>query len=755
VVRQLALIVVLFVVIVGCLIALFDVEVGVLWAVRAYVGGEGLWSKGQKDAVQHLARYAATYDEADYHAFRTAIAVPMGDHVARVELEKPAPDFRRVREAFIAARNHPDDADGMAQLFRRFRNVREMDQAIRIWSAGDHSIMKLVRYGGALHDAIAAPIPDTDAVRRLLWKIDRVNARVTPLEDAFSRTLGAGARRVRRLSIGMTLFAAAALLAFGIGASWMILRDARRSEDALRQSEARYRGLFEDAHEAVYVHDLDGRFLDLNKAAERLTGYTTADAVRLERLVAPEQQALAQRVLEQSVRDGGTGATELTIVAKDGRPVPVEVSTRAILEHERPVAVQGIARDVTERRRVEQERVELLERERAAREAAELANRTKDQFLAMLSHELRTPLTAILTWVHLLRDTRIDAESRMHALDVIERNTRLQTTVIGDLLDVSRIVAGKVHVELAPVDGAAVVAAAVDAMRDDVDRKSVTLALDLDPATPPALADRHRLQQIVSNLLSNAIKFTPEGGRVVVGLAPSGDDGVVLRVEDSGSGIPPEFLPHVFDPFRQADSSDTRPHGGLGLGLAIVRHLVELHGGRVEVSSDGVGRGAVFRVFLPAAAGADVPALPPLAAVGAAPSPTLLRGMDVLIVDDDGDTRMALGAALEERGARVRLVASAAEGLAAIDERLPDVLLCDLDMPGSSGLDLMRTLRARDPADGGDLPAAAITAHARDEDARIARAAGFQRHLAKPIDPLDLACTVAELAALPHLDRIA
>jgi CheY-like chemotaxis protein len=307
---------------------------------------------------------------------------------------------------------------------------------------------------------------------------------------------------------------------------------------------------------------------------------------------------------------------------------------------------------------------------------------------------------------------------------------------------------------MAPVDAAGVVAAAVDAMRDDVERKSVTLVLDLDPATPPALADRHRLQQIVSNLLSNAIKFTPEGGRVVVGLGPSGNDGVVLRVEDSGSGIPPEFLPHVFDPFRQADSSDTRPHGGLGLGLAIVRHLVELHGGRIEASSDGIGRGAVFRVFLQAAAG-EIPALPPLTTVGAPPSPTLLRGMDVLVVDDDADTRAALGAALEERGARVRLAASAADGLAAIDQRLPDVLLCDLDMPGTTGLDLMRTLRARDPADGGDLPAAAITAHARDEDARVARAAGFQRHLAKPIDPLDLACTVAELAALPHLERIA
>jgi PAS domain S-box-containing protein len=753
VVRQLALIVGLFVLIVACLVALFNVQIGVLWAVRAYVGGEGLWSKGQKDAVHHLTHYASTHDEADYRAFRSAITVPLGDHVARVELEKPTPDYHVVRRAFVLARNHPDDADGMAHLFRRFRNVREMDQAIRIWAAGDHSIEKLVRYGEAMHEAIAGPHPNERTVRSLLEKIDRVNARVTPLEDAFSRTLGVGARRVRTLSMVMTLVAAAVLLLFGIGASWMILSDARRSEHALQDSEARYRGLFEDANDAVYVQDLEGRLLDVNKATERMTGYTREEfrGLGLDDLVVPEQREMGYGMLAQTAREGGASGLEITIVGKDGRQIPIEVSTRVILEHDRPVAVQGIARDVTERRRVEEERVALLERERTARTAAEQANRTKDEFLAMLSHELRTPLTAILTWAHLLRGGRLDDATRERAVDVIERNTRLQTAVIGDLLDISRIVAGKVRLDAAAIDAAGVVAAALDAIREELDAKEIVLTLRLDPTTPPVLADGDRLQQIVNNLLSNAIKFSPPGGAVEIGLAPD-DAYVSFWVRDAGAGISPEFLPIIFEPFRQADSSDTRPHGGLGLGLAIVRHLVELHGGTITAESDGVDKGATFRIRLPVAAAEDV------APVTRAPLPPTLRpallgGMDVLIVDDDHDTRSALGAALEERGAHVRLAASAAAALAAVDEQVPDVLLCDLDMPADSGLDLIRTLRNRDPAHGGEVPAAAITAHVRDEDARVAREAGFQRHLAKPVDPFDLTCTVAELAALAQLER--
>jgi len=751
VIRRLGLVVGLFVAIVVCLLVLFNLQIDVLWAVRAYVGGEGLWSKGQKDAVHHLVRYATTRDDGDYQAFRNAIAVPLGDRVARLELEKPAPDFARVRQAFIAARNHPDDADGMASLFRKFRGVREMDQAIRIWTTGDRSIEKLVRYGEALHAQIGDGTPDPARVRALLSKIDRVNARVTPLEDAFSRTLGLGARRVRRLSFIVTLAAAAALLLAGTAASWVLLRDAHRSEQALRESEARYRGLFEDAHEAVYVHDLAGRFLDLNKAAERMTGYTRAQAtgMTLEALVAPEHRALARSMLGGNQHAGGSTVHELTIVAKDGRRVPLEVSTRVVLQHDEPVAVQGVARDITERRRVEEERELLFEQERAARAAAELANRTKDQFLAMLSHELRTPLTAILTWSHLLRSTRLDDAGRTHAVEVIERNTRLQMALISDLLDVSRIVAGKIRLELAPVDPATVVAAAVDAVREGIDEKALDLVMRLDSNVGRVQADRDRLQQVVSNLVSNAIKFTPRGGRVEIGLARDGEV-ATLWVSDSGTGIVPEFLPHVFAPFRQAESGDTRAHGGLGLGLAIVRHLVELHGGSVTAESPGPGRGATFRVRLPLLAG-DGAAV--VERTRATLRDGLLGGMDVLVVDDDAATRTSLAAALETQGARVRVAASATTALAAIEHRLPDVLLCDLELPSDDGLDLMRAVRALDPSRGGDLPAAAIGPDGYALDEERARQAGFHRHLVKPIDPLSLACTVAELAVLPHLER--
>jgi CheY-like chemotaxis protein len=331
------------------------------------------------------------------------------------------------------------------------------------------------------------------------------------------------------------------------------------------------------------------------------------------------------------------------------------------------------------------------------------------------------------------------------AAGAIERSMQRQVRLVEDLLDVSRIVTGGLRLDRRPVDLVAVVVAAADHMRPLAQEKGVALGTTMAPVTARVLGDPQRLEQVVVNLLQNAIEYTSVGGRVDVEL--DGDPrGARIRVTDTGEGIPADLLPHVFERFRQADSTYTRRQGGLGLGLAIVRHLVELHGGTVAAESAGAGHGATFRVRLPLRM-AEAEALREIAERSSDLPAPRLTGVAVLVVDDDADTRAALGAALEERGAAVTLAESAAEALAAIDAATPDVLLCDVAMPGENGFELIRTLRARDPARGGSIPAAALTAYASEEDERLALEAGFHRHLAKPVDPLDLAAAVAELAA--------
>jgi len=376
----------------------------------------------------------------------------------------------------------------------------------------------------------------------------------------------------------------------------------------------------------------------------------------------------------------------------------------------------------------------LFEAERAARAEAETANRIKDQFLATLSHELRTPLTSMLGWIRMLRSGRLDAPTAARALESVERSTRAQSQLINDLLDVSRIVSGKLTMDLAAVDVGEVVAAAMEAVRPVAEARAIELVYQ--PAGRGAIVDGDagRLQQVVWNLLSNAIKFTPDGGRVRAEVTV-GESEVGIGVSDTGRGIAPELLPQIFERFRQGAA--TRAQGGLGLGLAIVRHLVELHGGRVAADSDGLGRGATFTVHVPLAAAASAPAK---AREAVADFPRL-DGVRVLVVDDEADARALLGTVLEQCGADVAAVSSAAAALEALERDHYDVLLSDISMPEEDGYQLMRKVRAVDPR----LPAAAVTAFARAEDREAALAAGFQLHVAKPVEPAALARAVESL----------
>ena len=393
------------------------------------------------------------------------------------------------------------------------------------------------------------------------------------------------------------------------------------------------------------------------------------------------------------------------------------------------------------------ERKRAEEEVRAAYEEARAANRAKDEFLATLSHELRTPLSAIVGWTHMLRTGQLDPATASRAIETIDRNARVQTQLISDILDVSRIVSGKLHLEVRTLELASTIAAALDTVRPSADAKGVTLVSNVDPAgTMLVSGDPDRLQQVVWNLLANAIKFTPRGGRVELRLRRANTHAEIV-VEDTGPGIPRQFLPHIFERFRQADGSSTRAHGGLGLGLAIVRHLGEAHGGTVRADNVTEGTGSVFTVRLPVM-GHEPPVL---AAAAEAPTLALTRssdldGLRILVVDDDADTRDMVSAILKSQGAQVEVAASAAEALSALSAARPHILVSDVEMPGQDGYELIRKVRQLPPEAGGKVPAAALTAYARPEDRMRALMAGFQIHVPKPVQPAELVAVVASLA---------
>jgi PAS domain S-box-containing protein len=403
-------------------------------------------------------------------------------------------------------------------------------------------------------------------------------------------------------------------------------------------------------------------------------------------------------------------------------------------------------------RRAEEQRTELLERERIARIEAEEANRLKDEFLATLSHELRSPLNAIVAWSHILGEPGLDPATTRRAVQAIDRNARAQTQLVADMLDVSRIVTGKFRMSVGPVRLCDVIESAADTVRPAARARDIRLELAIDPAVGPVFGDAGRLQQVVWNLLSNAVKFAPAGGCVQVRLLDVGSC-IELSVTDDGPGIDPAFLPYVFDRFRQADSSSTRRHAGLGLGLAIVRHLVELHGGTVEARNRADRPGAELIVRLPRQQGAWAGAAsaeqgaPANAREQWAQAAPLLQDVSVLVVDDEEDTREAMALGLGRHGARVATASSASEAMGALARERPQVLVADIGMAGEDGYALLERVRALPAERGGATPAIALTAYASEQDRVDALRAGFQMHVSKPVTPAELAAAVASLVA--------
>jgi PAS domain S-box-containing protein len=518
----------------------------------------------------------------------------------------------------------------------------------------------------------------------------------------------------------------------------------KRVEHALREGESRIRAIVETAPDAIINMDADGRITDFNAAAERTFGHRREDVLgrELATLLIPEELRAAHHAglkrLASSQTPFAARRLESTAVHADGHHFPVELSISAIMRDGQRMFT-GFVRDVTGRRRAEDERRRLLEGERLARREAEVANRAKDDFLATLSHELRTPLNAIVGWTRMLLDGTVDKAHVQRALEVIDRNAHAQVQLVNDLLDVSRIITGGLRLDVQAIDLGQVIAAAVDAVRPAADAKQISLKPVVAPSARAADGDATRLQQIVWNLLANAVKFTPQGGSIQVALLDVGTH-VRIEVKDSGPGIEIEFLPHVFERFRQADSSFSRRHGGLGLGLAIVRHLVELHGGTVRAESEGPGHGAAFIVELPRSLRAleirttETVRQQETTSGNSTPSADL-TGCRVLVVEDDEDALTLVATVLKGAGASVRATRSVGEAVRALEAEWPDVLLADLGLPDEDGCALIRKVRVMERGTGTRLPAAAISAYGREQDRNNAIAEGFDRHLAKPVEP--------------------
>lgn len=557
----------------------------------------------------------------------------------------------------------------------------------------------------------------------------------------------------------------------GIVGVVLVFRDVseeRRAEEAIAEQREWFETTLESIGDAVIATDVQGRVVFMNPVAEHLTGWRFDDARG--RIcgdvfnIANEQTRLpvdnpVTRVLADGVVVGLANHTVL--IAVDGTERPIDDSGAPIRNRDgRIVGVVLVFRDVTERRRTElerqahaAERERLLEAERAARADAERASRVKDDFVGMVSHELRTPLNAILGWTQLMAQGRNDPAVLERGLDVVSRNTRVQVQVISDLLDVSRIVSGKLRVEMQPVDLALVIRQAVETVQHQADSKSIAVRRDLEPNVGLIAGDPARLEQVVWNLLSNAIKFTPSSGQVSVALR-SVDSHAEITVQDSGAGIRADVLPHIFDRFHQADSSITRRFGGLGLGLAIVKHLVELHGGTVRAQSAGEGHGATFTISLPSS---TRPARRDSGVIvldnEEAQVPIALDGVRVLVVEDEPDTAEFVKRLLETNGAAVTVAESAAEALSLFRSDPPDVLISDIGLPDVDGYELLRQIRQETAPSSVGIPAIALTAYARSEDRTRALLVGYQAHLAKPVEATDLLATISSFAGLSDARR--
>lgn len=505
-----------------------------------------------------------------------------------------------------------------------------------------------------------------------------------------------------------------------------------------------WQAIVSSSDDAIISKDLNGVVQSWNLGAERVFGYSAQEMIGqpILRLLPTDRTEEEVRILDRLKHGERVDHYETIRQRKDGQLIHVSLTISPIRDAQGTiVGASKIARDITAQKRG-------AEQLALAHQELKRVDRMKVEFISTLSHELRTPLTAITGWIQILKD-RPSADELREGLEIIERNVRVQAQLIDDLLDMSRIESGKIMLDLQRIDLTTVVGAAVDSVRPTTEAKGVRLTSAFSSVEGIVLGDKHRLQQVVWNLLTNATKFTPKGGRIHVTLERANSH-VEIAVTDTGIGIGPEFIDHIFERFSQADASTTRRHGGLGLGLSIVKHLVELQGGTVRARSAGRDKGATFMVCLPLVPvhqeAERVAAQERNAQIDESVIEADLSGINLLVVDDDPDSGATISKILERRGAAVRTASSMQEALTLFGEAVPDVLLSDIGMPGHDGYELIERVRAQ--PSGRSVPAVALTALARSEDRTRALRAGFQMHVAKPVDAAELIAVVRNLANL-------
>jgi PAS domain S-box-containing protein len=519
-------------------------------------------------------------------------------------------------------------------------------------------------------------------------------------------------------------------------------------------AQARLAAIVDSSDDAIVSKTLAGVITSWNAAAERMFGWSAEEAVgqHITLIIPVEYHEEETHVLARLARGERINHFETIRQRKDGTRLPVSLTVSPVRDAAGViVGASKVARDISERRLVEHARQTLLEHEQKARSEAEALNRSKDQFLATLSHELRTPLNAIYGWARMFAEGALDPAATRNAAQAILRNARIQVQLIEDLFDVSRVITGKMRLDVRAMNVLAVLEAAVETVRPAAAGKGIRLDTALDPRAAPIMGDPDRIQQIAWNLLSNAVKFTPKGGRVQLHLRRVNSH-IDIIVSDTGEGIAAEQLPHLFERFHQADTGPTRRHAGLGIGLSLVKHLVELHGGKVTAISPGLGQGTTFTVTLPVSVMHPAPSREGPSADRATGTidtdslkPVSLRDLRVLVVDDDGEGRELAALILTNAGAETRTASSADQAVQVLGGWLPDVLVSDLEMPGEDGYSLLRRVRHEMALHGRRLPALALTAYGRSEDRVRVLAAGFNLHLAKPADPTELVLAVASL----------
>jgi PAS domain S-box-containing protein len=548
------------------------------------------------------------------------------------------------------------------------------------------------------------------------------------------------------------------------------ITERKQAEEMIRKSEADARrqlayveAIYATAPVGLCFIDTEQRFLSINKHLAEIDGKTVEEHLgRTVREVLPELVDLIEPHYQRVIETGEPVFNiEVSAVMADQPGVvrhfissyyPIKNNDGQVL------GVNGVVVEITQRRKIEEELERLLQQEKTARAEAEVANRMKDEFLATISHELRTPLTSILGWARMLTGGSLSERQARHAMDVIARSAQSQTRLVDDILDTSRIITGSLKLDAKQVEIERIFQAAVDVIRPSAEVKGVAITALIDIQGDVVFGDANRLQQAIWNLLSNAVKFTNEGGRVEARLSRAGNQ-IEITVSDTGIGIEPQFLPYVFERFRQADSASTRKYGGLGLGLAIANHVIELHGGRVSASSPGRDRGATFTIRLPLALASQPPQVGVRDLESEAPQTKgregseecrRLDGARILLVEDNPDTLDMLKTIFDECGAEVTTATSASEALEALERFRPDALVSDIAMPNQDGYDLIRQVRSRGPEHGGKIPAVAVTAYTSAEDRARVLASGFQRHVSKPVDPGELIATVANLTGHIH-----